>query len=251
MTDIGIVVTLIISFFNSFLLTRQLKQQRKIEDNKISADIMSKSRIEWIQSVRKLTAETLSAFNHLYIVDFECAHKYRQGEYKKELEIASDELTSKINELILYFAVSKSGTSFDLNIQGEMLSTPNQQDLNYFSPEEISNHRKKEQDDMENTQIKKEKNKIILKPLYESKTNKDKNKLIVTLLEELIKSSRVQFFEYHKDIEDRKIKNLPIKYNYSAVYNSRIDTCKHYMDELRNIIALYLKIEWDRAKIGR
>ncbi len=248
---LGIAATLFTSLKNNRLLKSQIEQQRKIENNKIAADIMSKSRIEWIQSVRKITAATFSAFNNFYIVDFECAQKYHQGEYKPELEIARNELISKINELILYFTVSKSGTSFDeLNIQGEMLSIPFPNDLNYLTPEEISDQEKKVQDDEKNTQTTIEENKVILKPLYEPKNNKDKNGLIVALLEELMESSTVQFFEYPKDIEDRKIKNLPIKYNYSKVYNSRTDTCRYYMTELRNIIALYLKIEWDQAKIG-
>lgn len=251
-TVIGILATLIISFLNRRLLKIQMIQQRKIENNKISANIMSKSRIEWIQSVRKITAETLSAFTHLYIIEFECAHKYRKSDYKKELEVASNEFISKINELILYFAVSKSNMSFnDLNIQGEMLSIPSPSNGDYFSQKERSDQRKKIEDDYKNTQAMTEANKVILKPLYNSKTNKDKNELIVTLLEDLITSSEIEFFEYQKDSEDNKINNVHIKYNYSEVYNSRTDTLKHYMDELRNIIALYLKIEWDRAKIGR
>ncbi|MCT3226029.1 hypothetical protein EFO91_10270 [Lactiplantibacillus plantarum] len=208
------------------------------KNRQFRADLVSKSRIEWIQKVREATVNVESSFQYLYIT----AHADpKAGTYNVELENATIKYQAALNILILYFSTDKDiDTKF--NIKNELKTIPAPNNIRDFGHCEIRDQRKKVKKEADRLKKVKIDNESALSPLINRarSSNKNMNGLIINFLNSLYETAKEISFRDGNDT----------KYQYGKMKDDNSRLIKKYVEKLVSIIAIYLKIEWDRAKIG-
>ncbi|MCA9765429.1 MAG: hypothetical protein KC455_03320 [Carnobacterium sp.] len=234
-----------------------------MNNKKIKADLVSKTRINWIQDVRKATAELISAYSELAKTEPNDSDEY----FNKVVNFQEK------NEILILFLGNDSAKDYQINDIEKFV---------YFV-EETSNF-------IVQKKVKDKK--------FEKDSNKNKNDVIVFYLRELKK-----FFDYFNknhsfNLKDKKLWEEKREYNYHESMNSRIeesateiesqdlngnnykDTIYAYdkekenfrfflnyenklkffdipkniinqLDFLSEIMRIYLKIEWNEAKTNK
>lgn len=198
---------------------------KKLTKDNINANITAKARIEWIQSVRKATAELITA-------------------YHKLLSVKSDECKREVQEKTALFVL-------------------------FFGPDDDSI------------------SKIIATDLFDKRTNKGKNNLLVEFINKLhsdvtqclrnceslsnYKKQRNQCYQCLSketgEIDPEKISCQTDEYTYFTIsdceknkkyLNDKIETLQKFelslsvrLNELSEIMRIYCKIEWNKAKEGK
>lgn len=189
--------TLIVSGINVFLTSRGNKR-------KIEADVKSKSRIEWIQTVRNISAEYIAS---IYSISPILEKKYVWNE-----EIDDESLQKNLYNFLLQSARLRLYFANTTNFKGKM----NAQGMLTFDPYEIEY-------------------------MLNDNNNKEKNGKI----QEYIMSFERLIEDYSKGHVDDSLKG-----NSKSVIALTYNVMK-YTDNFTQIISIYLKIEWDRAKQGK
>lgn len=227
----GSVTSIIFSWLSYSNSKKIAESQRKMEQKKIDADLKAKARIKWIEDVRQNSANLLKDLSNL--------QSYSLGE---NLEV-HDNLVRDSELLMLYFSSNKfTEPSEKINIVRSMPG-----DESSYLILRIDND--------------------CMKILSNTKSNESKNTLIKALIINLI--DLFKKVDVYKKIElkrgiERKYKDLSsVSEDLYSMYMSPNDSqaWQNLNDEIyltlrelsyfREIISIYLKIEWDRAKQGK
>lgn len=223
------------------------KSEEKISKNQIDADLVAKSRIKWIEAVRQHTVEFLNEYNNI---------KYFEYKDKKEIEQskAYENCLKEINFLKLYFETDRESKTNIFNIHKELEAYYKYMNFseNKLEAEEIK------QKSPENENLKKLKEKFLkekninekaLKRLY-AKNNNGKNQYIIMFLNDL--KENISFAGYPTVYIHEGLFNIE-KDLKKSIWEDTITTkiIDKYVEDLNEIIGIYLKIEWDRAKTGK
>lgn len=194
----------------------------KTNNRKISADIKSKSRIKWIQDVRNITIEYIHCIDNILNsgVTFNIVQGFEEPDYHDDYYKNRTKLKEIACKLKLYFP--------DLESENDKKS---EMAKRYYEISEVINDINAPVDNhyyRKRYKALHDYNCELLNDLFCKKSNKYKNYKI----------------KEYMSINWLTIVNMSAAEEYiSEVYR--------YMENFQNIISIYLKIEWDKAKTGK
>lgn len=226
----------------------KIAKEMQIEENKrteatIDANLTASARIEWIQNVRKATAELITAC-YKYIRSETNSGKKEEEKEKKELQEKLDVVQEKINLLILYFG----------------------HDDDNFSEETIM------ADDLFNKKTNKGKNNKLVSYInklhsgmskyhanhsYIKIRSEDLNKCYSCSTYNSENSNITKEYNCTKDIEGTPFNEEDCKKHRYIIkedikrYKEIEDNILKLLQDLSEIMRVYLKIEWSRSKEGK
>ncbi|MDR0984047.1 MAG: hypothetical protein LBL93_03435 [Ruminococcus sp.] len=181
----------------------------KSVNKQIRGDVVAKSRIEWIQEVRKLTADLISTYSELQLLIV----KYRINNANvNDIVTKGTEILNKTQLLSLYFTAKPK----------QEISCENYNDY--------------------------ETN--IYNKLINNKEPKKTNARIVKMLD-YICSETIKYCSLEIDLIKSDFHSNPKNEQQKQEYKKRKKVIEGYTVQLREVMSLYLKIEWDKAKKGK
>lgn len=190
---------------------------------KFKADLISRSRIDWIENVRRVYIDYYRSCYTYW------EHQLEMGVVRNEdLQEEKGDIMKNAELLKLYFGPDDYSSDskkdvFDFNFFQKIKESPDIYD--YYGIEE-----KKEND--KNIKNAESKNKVIINRLKKLKSNKGKNMLIVELVSKLTKLV------------------LYSGYGMGEAAEKKLTISVEMLEHLSSIMSIYLKNEWERAKKG-
>lgn len=233
---IAVLANICISYLSGKREKEKIVEEDKRDLRRIRADIISKSRITWINNVREHTAKLIENF-----------HKYKYIDVLSNEQFEKEEsLSDCLKEIILLRLYFQNNEEHDENsdvisIQNELFYLPHHYvGTNYKTEEDSSREVKLEE-------IKKVNEKIVTS-LKDSSTNSKKNYQIENYLSELGKV--IGDYHHRYDMVTEKKGNWPQDDDrMSNVEQLDKNHCiDQYMNDFVQIIGIYLKVEWDLIK---
>ncbi|UXU79094.1 hypothetical protein [Mammaliicoccus sciuri] len=226
-------------------------------NKKLHADLVSKSRIEWIQEVRGVFSEYLMLLNNLIYVSHKISTiKSNIVKSKGAIVYSGEYMESKV--------VSKNieETEFQTVQYEERVEDENYKDLNRSKHKEIDNLRKKDKElqfEFWETYIKLEKKQMLLelylpnkiKKYSSNKDEEDEHNIIKEKISNIINDSILNFaINTDNDsaiwyIHDYIKRDIKYEFDEKVI---TFDILKKDNKDLINYVSQYLKKEWDRAK---
>lgn len=226
----GVILTV---FMNSRQSNKQIESEKNINQKNIDANIKAKARIEWIQNVRKASAELISVYYEILRVEDKGVLLNKIIESKEKTEL-----------LILYFGPDKQKEEDREPLNKNSNEGKNDEIVTFLSGlnEKFNEYYKIVLED------KKEK---LNKGLAEVKKELDifTNQFIKCDCEgnEIYITKDDDDIEYEHDL----INDLSLAKNEVYKYDLYINELQNQLLYFRNIIRIYLKIEWNKAKNGQ
>ncbi|WP_436865216.1 hypothetical protein [Mammaliicoccus sciuri] len=251
------IFTAALALFGLFITTViKVLLELVVNKKKIKADVISKSRVDWIQDIRKVFSEHLKLLNNLIYL----SHKIsiiKSNILKSEKTIVYDEVYT-VKEVVPSNIEETEFETVEYEVKNE---DENYKDLNQSMHKEIVALRKKDEElqyEFWETYIQLEKKQMLLELylpnkiskfyLYKSKEDEHKNikEKISNIINDTIQNFALNYDKSSKPYIHEYIKR-DIKYNISE-REITFDLLKRDNKELVNYISQYLKKEWDRAK---
>lgn len=230
----GIIANLFLNWWNNYNNIKLQKEtqeanerlQKELAKRNIDADLIAKARITWIQEVRgemsKLLtlAEKRNTSIHSWLTSTSFQNRLR---YENEIKKIDNEVVESANKLKLMFGPDENKievSSFILRLRND----PGVLTLFNYGTNSF----------VEGTD---QGLKEILDKLLSIKTNKGKNEIIVAIIQLVIANSSINFDDFDQLVDGRKADD--------SLYKSNI-----LIYSLGDIMRLYLKVEWEKAKRG-
>lgn len=227
-TVIAAIVNIVIAIKNGF-------EQSKWNKKKIDADLKAKARIDWIQKVREHTAELLSSYYAIL------------NETDKEKQFEQIQIAKRNSEILsLFFGDSGEKTvSFDSKILENTKSNKDKNSMIVQSIESIfDKFNKYYKHELNGTRLKLQE--ALRRANQEMINNPDRWEpcgIYETPDGEQIEQKEPIFNpELKAQVDDLKVQ--------LCNYEKSVQGLTQDLNQLRNYIRLYLKIEWDIAKKG-
>lgn len=235
-SDFLVVTTAIISAAISiWSIKKSTKFEQEWNQKQLDADLKSKARIEWIQKVRENTAELIS----LYYAMLKETNKDSLFEQLREAK--------KMNDLlILYFGPENNEMVDDFSVL-ECTETNNGKNdvlVQYLSSlfVEFNEYYKNTSRDVLSI-IKSHR-----KDLWDDMINKPIDKIPIA---PYITPDGEEIEQYEPVWDEglqQKVKECDMQINS---YYKQISVLENKLEELRNYMRIYLKLEWNKAKEGK
>lgn len=252
---------------NEDILTQQkknndaiLKQQKELGEATIKAEVISKSRIDWIQEVRKAVANLIASYS-----DLAKSNPSNSDVYLQKLV----DLQEKNEMLILYFGNDQSSELHDI-FNGDKLIYVDEKECQFIITPEAT----EKLTDLKSNRGKNEFVVLYLRKLkeyfdlyykhYSSKKREELIKLRFEAQDSMYHFEGQEFIEQEFDLDDGTVglSSMPLHVNKEAAervsyYDSKLevyDIPKHIAEclpFLSEIMRAYLKIEWTKAKEGQ
>lgn len=215
-TSILAIISLV---FNAWDRRRQFK-----------ADLVSKSRITWIENVRVATADLIYLCNQLWAAQLK-GKKTIPESYQNEKIL----ILKQVELLTLYFGPDQE-TSERLSFTALYQIQFYKDIYDRWNREDINRHYKKIEEEKNRNQ------EIIDNSLMSEITNKGKNRIIDSWLSEI--SELVIDSGY--GVKNSKLS----KYDDERLALYKLDRAYAELQSLSKVVSVYLKVEWNRAKTG-
>ena len=234
--DILVIFTAILSaIINIYTIRKNTKFQQKWNQKQLDADLTSKARIEWIQKVRDNTAELISIF------------------YKMLKEVSKENLFKELTEaknrselLILFFGPEKNPPLIDLSILQNTENNDGKNDMIVLVIsrlfDEFAQYYKLASDEtLKKLQTLR---KAAAYEMYHNPIEK------IPLTPSITPDGDI--FENFDCVWDKDLQQQVKAYDKEIQdYYNRIVRLERELVKLRDIMRVYLKIEWNKAKAGK
>ncbi|MEG0256443.1 MULTISPECIES: hypothetical protein [Lactobacillales] len=229
--------------------------QEKLNKTNIDANITAKARIEWIRSVRIAASELITAYN-MSLID------YKNG--SNEFLDKRNKIQLKTNLLIMYFGndsdYGKGGTKISYNkenskifikneIKNKMLNLKSNEGKNDLIVDFLNVLKEtfdlyiKKSPYMDQSDLQKSENSLMID------IGRNENELIMDEDGKVI-TPQVQTRVYDEEIKNKleeELSSIQKDLNFLNIPNELSEELKF----LINVLRIYLKIEWTKAKEGK